>query len=149
MKRFKDYITERKQVGKLYHFTNIPALIGILNFNAIASTEVSMLNRGKRAVSFTRNKNFHKIDQNYVGTAARITVNGDKLSDKYKIEPFSYYKKKSDIVTDESEESVISKKITDIDKYIIAIDVKKKQIDVVEEGLALNGITNIKIGELK
>ena len=33
MKRFKDYITERKQVGKLYHFTDVPWLPEILKEN--------------------------------------------------------------------------------------------------------------------
>ena len=42
-------------------------------------------------ISFTRNKNFHKKGSKFgVKTEYRITLDGDKLSNKYKIQPFAY-----------------------------------------------------------
>jgi len=91
MIRLIDLINEGKQVGLLYHYTSEKGLESILQSNKLnASTE---LYQGHELyyVSFTRNKNFHKKGANWnVKTDYRITIDGDKLSNKYKIQPFAY-----------------------------------------------------------
>jgi hypothetical protein len=102
-------------------------------------------------ISFTRNKNFDKKGQKFnVKTDYRITLDGDKLSNRYKIKPFAYipgwsYKdnweydwledEPESIVRDffnatgdydEQEERIWFKQpgqyINDIKKYILAVD---------------------------
>ena len=91
MIRLIDLLKEAKQVGLLYHYTSEKGLKSILKSNKLnASTE---LYQGHELyfVSFTRNKNFHKKGSNFnVKTDYRITIDGDKLSNKYKIQPFAY-----------------------------------------------------------
>ena len=122
-----EFINERKQVGTLYHFTMLHALGKILQSNSLKSFYPY--------ISFTRNKSFDTISQ------VRIVIDGDKLSDKYKIEPFAYGKGKSldkyriPIFKFESEERVkifpdttpighdFISELKDIKKYIIRIDI--------------------------
>jgi hypothetical protein len=91
MIRLINLLNEGKQVGLLYHYTSEKGLKSILQSNKLnASTE---LYQGHELyyVSFTRNKNFHKKGANWnVKTDYRITIDGDKLSNKYKIQPFAY-----------------------------------------------------------
>jgi len=76
MKSFLEYYTEAKQVGILYHFTEISQLPKILNLNKIG------FNRG---VSFTRDKYFMKHQRIGIGIKdACLVIDGDKLSHRYK-----------------------------------------------------------------
>ena len=84
-------ITEGKQVGILYHYTSKDGLKGILDSNQLKATEEYYLGHDLYYISFTRNKNFHKKGANWnVKTDYRITIDGDKLSNQYKIHPFAY-----------------------------------------------------------
>ena len=117
------YLNERKQAGVLYHFTDIDALDKILNENVLRSKYPY--------ISFTRNSLF-VTDDTYFNV--RIVFDGEKLSDKYKIEPFDYSQGR--LRGFESEERIIihknykgsltrdfMSKINDIKKYIIRIDI--------------------------
>ncbi|MFW6247357.1 MAG: hypothetical protein ACOC22_04280 [bacterium] len=88
--RFKEFLEESKQVGILYHYTNLSNLITILKQN-ILKTSSGMDDLRPFAVSFTRNKNFHKKGQFLKSgwNQCRIVVDGDKLSNKYKVKPRS------------------------------------------------------------
>ena len=69
----------------------IDALKSILETNRINVSEEHYLGKELYFISFTRNKNFHKKEMKWqVKTDYRITLDGDKLSDKYKIKPFAY-----------------------------------------------------------
>jgi len=107
MTTFKQYISERKQVGKLYHFTSVAGALGILE------TQQLKASKGVDYVSFTRNHRFAK-DLNKSQYSFRFTIDGDKLSDKYKIEPYhdsTYYNKhKSKQHEDEMEEAIFLSK---------------------------------------
>ena len=86
-----DLLKEAKQVGPLYHYTSADGLKGILSSNRINASEEHYLGNDLYYVSFTRNKNFHMKGANWnVKTDYRITLDGDKLSNKYKITPFAY-----------------------------------------------------------
>jgi len=73
-------VKEAKQVGILYHFTEPRKLRSIFQRNGL----VSNLND---YISFTRNFNLQKISDFHDNTV-RLVFDGDKLSNKYKIEPF-------------------------------------------------------------
>jgi hypothetical protein len=89
-KIWKD-LNEGKQVGILYHYTSADGLKGILSSNSIKASEEIYMGQNLYYVSFTRNKNFHKKGSNFgVKTEYRITLDGDKLSNRYKIIPFAY-----------------------------------------------------------
>jgi hypothetical protein len=75
--------------SNLVEFNN--GLKNILSSNNLNSSEEIYLGNKLYYVSFTRNKNFHKKGMKWqVKTDYRITLDGDKLSNKYKIQPFSY-----------------------------------------------------------
>ncbi len=91
MIKLLDLLKEAKQVGTLYHYTSAAGLKGILESNKLNASTERYKGHTLYYVSFTRNKNFHKKGANWnVKTDYRITINGDKLSNKYKIQPFAY-----------------------------------------------------------
>ena len=91
IKEMMGVINEGKQVGMLYHYTSEDGLKSILETNRINVSEEHYLGKELYFISFTRNKNFHKKEMKWqVKTDYRITLDGDKLSDKYKIKPCAY-----------------------------------------------------------
>jgi len=138
MKGFKDYIKERKQVGKLYHFTDLKKVYRILKDNELKQNTTSAYTNLASGVSFTRNKNFQKTNK-YFGwydMAVNIIIDGDKLSDKYKISQF--HDNQTYITLDPSElrmfkgrdvdeaEERTTKPIKQLNKYITGIEINKK-----------------------
>ena len=76
-------INEAKQVGTLYHFTSYAKMIGIINDNfVLKSFSMDVL----PYISFTRNKT---MKSDTVSQNVRMTIDGDKLSEKYKISPYA------------------------------------------------------------
>lgn len=139
-------ITESKQVGLLYHYTSDNGLRGIKSQNFLRCGAESLNHQWVYFISFTRDKNFHK-QKNHLNNKMeyRITLDGDKLSHKYKIQPMAYdpgdpiavLSKYDDEETirnlrnrtgeyDEKEERIVFKDgnggIPNISNYILAID---------------------------
>lgn len=128
----REVLDEAKQVGKIYHFTSYKNMIEIIRGGFHLKSGFMKMGPNytsdREYVSFTRNKSF-KSDSVYV--QVRITIDGDKLSNKYKIEPYSdlkggYGRSHNN---DESEERVkidIRKYPNGIDirSYILSIDLK-------------------------
>ncbi len=86
-----DLIAEAKQVGTLYHYTSEPGAAAILKSNRINASVEEYRGNELYYVSFTRNKDFHKRSERFgVKTAVRIAIDGDRLSDRYKVKPFAY-----------------------------------------------------------
>jgi hypothetical protein len=84
-------INEAKQVGTIYHYTDKKGLAGILKSNSIKTHKESYRGAELNYISFTRNKNFHKKGMKFsVKTEYRIAIDGNKLSNNYKIKPFAY-----------------------------------------------------------
>ena len=75
-------ILEAKQVGVLYHFTTYGKMIEIVNNNFILNPKIHT--HKSPYISFTRDKHMksHSISQE-----VRIKIDGDKLSETYKITP--------------------------------------------------------------
>ena len=94
-------IFEAKQVGTIYHYTGIKGAFGILGGGHINSSPADRPRDAKHewnSISFTRNKNFTKASfgsgrkPRLIGVRnpnVRFTFDGDKISNKYKVEPFS------------------------------------------------------------
>ena len=90
-RNWTDSLNEGKQVGTLYHYTSADGLKGILKSNSIKASKEYYLGNDLHFISFTRNKNFHKKGSSFdVKIDYRIALDGDKLSNKYKIKPFAY-----------------------------------------------------------
>ena len=128
-----DILNEGKQVGVLYHLMDRDSFIFNLENDKIG-------NRKDDQLSFSRSKNFDSIPQHLHKDKVftRFTIDGNKLSNNYKIFPVDdkYYKSKSKNNTkdpldwlfenkDEFEERVIGV-INNIGKYIIVIDIFKE-----------------------
>lgn len=131
-------INERKQVGVLYHSTLMERLFKIIQENKLKVNRdhiSSIINyRSERdnnvmlhsllgpvlldpdkippSISFTRNKQYVRHDNNAV-----IVLDGDKLSERYRITPYSNFGGREH---DEMEERVF-RDVVNLDKYIIKI----------------------------
>lgn len=83
-------LREAKQAGILYHYTSAEGLKGILSSNSIKASEGEYMGQTLYYVSFTRNRNLHKKPDTFgVPVDYRITIDGNKLSNKYKIRPIA------------------------------------------------------------
>lgn len=115
-------IMEEKNIGILYHFTSYEGMNLIINDNFKLINKFGVPVKNNFYVSFTRNKNLKTVYRE-----VRITIDGNKLSNRYQIKPYAdiksgYGKNKND----ESEERALVKKkdgFVDISKSIIRIDV--------------------------
>jgi hypothetical protein len=104
-----DLLLEARQVGPLYHFTGVRGLELIMDTNMFRASPAYVSGDPSDRVSFTRNKN-------YYWNIIRIGVDGDKLSTKYKITPYSYQQgAKGEL--DQSEE-VVERDISNAKSYI-------------------------------
>lgn len=141
MIKLKDILNEAKQIGNLYHFTFFQegnTLFKILKSGVLKPSSARMEKNGY--ISFTRNKSLGNL-QFY--KPVRITIDGDKLSNKYKIQPYSQLKPETDYDKEygsdigyskannnsEFEEIINSNKYggsIEIIPYIKQIDIKKK-----------------------
>jgi hypothetical protein len=100
-------ITEAKQVGDIYHFTSLKGLYGILKDGFIKPNS-------ENQISTTRNKQMDLTIFPAGGSAALImlTLDGDKISNRYKIRPFNIAGDYDDLPAylnkDEFEEQIIT-----------------------------------------
>jgi hypothetical protein len=134
----QNIITENKQVGVLYHSTNIKNLFKIIEdnklnaysndsnnlidfrtlrddnfmFHPLAGPIIKNKEKYPPYISFTRNKNYKRNPEDVT-----ILIDGDKISERYKITPYSHFGGRK---SDEMEERVY-RDITNLDKYIINI----------------------------
>ena len=121
---------EAKQVGDIYHVCSPEAMWYNLQHNAITPHKFSVFIGDKEGVSFTRNKNFLVNTTIFSYVVFRITLDGDKLSENYKVRPNDFYNKfnmsdrvnqKMTAVSDEMEEVVLGE-IKNLDRYIKNIE---------------------------
>lgn len=134
IKLFEQFINEAKQVGTIYHYTTFEAGLKILQSNQLKSGESadSTIAKPIFAISFTRDKRFHNNHTVGFGESSfgnipqvRFTIDGNKLSNKFKIGPYSqqgaFSKNRKGF---EAEERVISDKpfTIPISKYLISVD---------------------------
>ena len=123
-------IQERKAAGNLYHFTTLQSFIHIARWGELqgfkpgVSSQDDFRNRiskGEKVISVTRNKNFSF-------NTFKLELNGDLISDKYKIVPYLEDKRGFEGVKafGEAEEVIIADKLN-LWKYLIGIDIVKSK----------------------
>ena len=117
-----DLLNEGKQVGTLYHFTDIYSLLNILKTNTLKASN-KFEKQKPPTVSLTRDKLGDIGGVGGTGTKnVRISIDGNKLSNKYKITPYNYYFNYPDFKESEDEmEEIIQGDINDITNYIIEV----------------------------
>lgn len=134
MKRFKEYLTEGKNLSDVYHFTYISSLKKIIKSDYTLKSGSKDEKTGKSTISLSRAFNYPTLTK--LGNQdARITVNASKLADNYKIKPFSEFDKR------EAEERIFATQIP-IKKYIKQVDLIKNDPDLVaqlkKDGIKVN-----------
>jgi hypothetical protein len=118
----QESLAEAKQVGLLYHFTTYEKALYIIKDGYALRTASNRLyggNPNPDFISFTRNKN---LKSPTISGEVRFTIDGDGLSNKYKIQPFA----DTGTDTDESEERVDAVPIRgelNFSKYLKSIDI--------------------------
>lgn len=81
----KEVISEAKQVGNLYHYTPIENIKDIVTSQYLKPNDENQISTSVRA-----NMNTSEFSGMEDESVARIMLDGDKISNKYKIQPFSY-----------------------------------------------------------
>ena len=95
MKKFYEFLNESKQVGLLYHWTSFASLYMILSDDymkggkAVRDDVTTFKGDIFYGVSFTRDKFFHGWKNRHYPMEVCIVVNGDKLSNNYKLFPYN------------------------------------------------------------
>jgi hypothetical protein len=118
-----DILSESKQVGPLYHWTDIYSSYNIINNNFLKGYLTDTFT-SQPAIYFTRNKNFLKTKPKLRNRPEIcFVIDGDMLSNKYKIQPFQDPK----IKKDEMEEKVLTDGIDNFSNYITKIIIPKKR----------------------
>ncbi len=115
MKIFKRLkIESAKQIGTLYHLTNLTGLNGILKTNSIKSSNLY------DGISFTRDKMLNSYKSRNRNLFFKLLIDGNKLSENFKIDPYQYIQENGRILF-ESEEFIKIKELKDLNKYLIGI----------------------------
>jgi hypothetical protein len=121
LKNIDEFLLESKHYQNLYHIVDYDKLKYILDNNKIVSKSFSN-------ISLTRNK----MMNGYLGDSPlsifKLEIDANKLSHKYKIEPFSY-KSHNGSYFNEYEERVLTQKIPNAFIYINKIILIKKNIE--------------------
>jgi hypothetical protein len=115
-------------VGTIYHFSTLRGIVHIINDNCLNGQDYDK--PGVYSISFTRNKHFLKNDkrEEQLGRDTLVgafEVDGNLLSDKYKISPFQF---QGGDVDDEDEERIYTNEIDNILKYVLKICIFKDKI---------------------
>jgi hypothetical protein len=138
MIKLKDILLEAKQVGIIYHYTSYSRAIDIIKSGKLKSDEggpLGKLDDPFYAISFTRDKNFHKESRflTQVGSniPCRFTFDGNKMSSEFSIKPYAQKGFEKGSLTKagkqnfEAEERIVSKKKFDVllSKYVTSFDI--------------------------
>lgn len=133
-------IFEAKAVGLLYHYTTPGAWWEMKDCDCLRAGGNPPFEKTPPFISTTRNKNFHNLPSFDTGLGLsssgpptiRLTLDGTKLSQKYKIRPHSYftgppsddpYTPNDKYYLDEYEERIYASKIPNLSFYLTdAID---------------------------
>lgn len=119
----------------VYHCTDYYGLDAILESDCIlASTRV---NGGPSGVCVTRDKNY--FVNSLIKSDIQIALDQRKISQRYKIVPYAEKDYRKDTGKHESEERIVTKKLTKVKDYILYVDMSPKEI--AREETHLNKIT--------
>lgn len=121
LKTFESFLFEEKEVGLIYHFTSLDALEDIL------AEDKMIANYGY--MSFSRNPLLASTYE-YAKKEARITFDGDEMSNKFRFEPFMFGGRYQ--YGAEREERIKQSEINGIKKYIIQAEAIKPKAHIKE-----------------
>jgi len=119
---------EGKKLGKLYHIFDLEKCDYILSTNSLSSYKFSN-------ISTTRNKNMSYYIGDSPVSIFKLELDGDKLSDKFKINPITYpsnevgYGSIKKIRLQEFEEQIKTNKIPNIRKYTNKFIINKERVE--------------------
>jgi hypothetical protein len=126
MIKFLDILKEAKQVGDIYHFTSIDNLANMLKeYDSVTLDSSYSSEAGDGYFSFTRNPNIPSLSD--FQKQVRFKLNGNKMSNKYKFEPYADTSSSEDFYKQgksfESEERISAKNNPTIDltQYIESV----------------------------
>jgi len=129
MKSFCEFF-ESKNYGLLYHYTSIENLLRILDekrlYSFYISSEVRKSLKYNYYISTTRNNLFHKTTHHLAKKKlqCRLVLDGNEISNNYKIVPFNYFDAQSKLSFNESEEAIlVNKEMTNLDRYIKSVEI--------------------------
>lgn len=122
----KEIIKEAKQVGNLYHYTPIENIK-----NVLASQYLAPNDEGQISTSIRANMELNPLTKMDNKSIARIMLDGNKISNKYKIKPFSFERE------DLGEEQII---VNGKNFYFLPY---LKRIDIFLNGKSKTKINNI------
>jgi len=129
------FLIEGKNIGILYHFTTFDRLLYILQSNLLKSVNGYRINNKiYYGISTTRNKNI-KLNLNHSNELlfkfhVRIDLDGNLISNNYKIIPYNDFSHKTRTKNTESEELIVTKQgLTNLNKYIIQVILPLKYIE--------------------
>ena len=121
----RESILEGKQVGTIYHFTSYESALGILKDKYVLKNLTPDAD-GETFVSFSRNRD---LKSPTISRNVRFTIDGDALSNKYKVEPFADVKagfgRRSSDEAEERVDVLPRGGQLDFSKYLKGIDVMK------------------------
>jgi hypothetical protein len=125
MIKLLNILNEAKQVGTLYHWTDLMGSLNIISQDFLKGYLTDTF-KEQPAISFTRDKNFYK-GKNKLAAKPEIcfVIDGDKLSNHYKIQPFQDPK----IKKDEMEEKVLTDGIKNFSQYVTKVIVIKNRFN--------------------
>jgi hypothetical protein len=132
IKLFEHFISEAKQIGTLYHYTDYRGALGILKDGELRSDVGGALGTLKDpyySISFTRDKNFHKVARTLTQVGSnipcRFTFDGNKISNNYSFSPYAQQGFEKGKKSFEAEERIVEKNpfSISISKYLISFDI--------------------------
>ena len=123
MKYIEPLLLEGKNIGKLYHILDYEKLLFVLKTNTLQSYKA-----GGGNISFTRNKSMNGYLGDNPTSFIKLEIDGNKLSNNYKIRPYSYTNAFGEHF-EEYEEQVRSNKIDNIFNYVDKVIIIKGRLD--------------------
>lgn len=138
MIKLLDILKEAKAVGVIYHFTTIGAITMMLEeYNSIVLDDNYSSEAGRGYFSFTRNPNLDRV----TWTVVRLKLDGNKMSNRYRFEPYMYGGKerqvsKIEVNWFEAEERINANKYggkLDITPYIIDVTMSSEILELPQD----------------
>lgn len=135
---------EAKNIGDLYHLVTLNSMKFIIENNKLKFHMHYEPDEKYEYISLTRNKYMNNINFVKGFKLFRLIIDGNKLSERYKIKPFSYSTEEEP----EYEERVITSEIKDIFKYVKGVVIIiNKELQARQKTFKSKGIENLE--ELK
>lgn len=120
----KHAIKEGKQVGVIYHVCVPKSFIYNIKNDAITPGSFSNVrDGGEESISFTRNDKYIVDTVRHEFMGFQIVLDGDKISERYSVEPFADYDHGYTGKDSEAESVIFGRPLKDLHEYIIGINV--------------------------